>query len=251
MNTELERRQQIERDYHNKKYKDDDSSTSSVGVNPAYEYFQSVIDSIPQGKVLDFGCGDGWASMIMAKKGFDVYGIDISIELINRARKIAKEMNLTNFAHFDEMAGEDLKFEENYFDFVFGSAVLHHTDFNLALNNIHRVLKPGGKGLFIEPMNQNILLKIWRFLTPWRRSPTEKALTTCETNLIKYTFPAAKLNFFIFTSMFSAGLIKLFPHVSILNKLNLFLIRLDHHLINLFPFLGKYCAVVVIELIKD
>lgn len=248
---ELERRQQIEREYHNRKYKDNYSPESSGTVNSAYTYFQSLINQLPPGRVLDFGCGDGWVSIMLAKKGYDVYGIDISIELIKKARSIAKETNLSLNVRFEEMAGEDLKFQDNYFDAVFGSAVLHHTDFKLALDNIHRVLKPGGIGLFIEPLNQNILLKIWRILTPWRRSPTERALTLREINMIMNKFPPSRLHYFIFSSMLTKGLITIFPNINCFNKINTWFESIDDHLISRYPKLGKSCAVVVIELVKD
>ena len=96
------------------------------------------------------------------------------------------------------MPAEDLSLPENFFDLIAGSAILHHTDLNLAVQNIHRVLKPGGRAIFIEPMNQNIFLKIWRALTPWRRSTEERALTKRELTFIQSAFPEVKNNFFRF-----------------------------------------------------
>lgn len=250
MNEEIIHRQQIERDYHNNKYRFNTASQAPSLVNTAYDFYQSIIDRFEIGRVLDFGCGDGWVSINLARQGHDVYGIDISIELVNKARKWAEESGLSQKAHFEEMAGENLVFQKNYFDAVVGSAVLHHTDFEMALNSIYRVLKPGGTGLFIEPMNQNILLKIWRVLSPWRRSPAEKALTRNELNMITKVFPAARLNYFIFTSMFTKGLMTIFPNIKFVNKLNIMMERFDDFLIGHFPGLGKSCAVVVIELIK-
>lgn len=251
MNEDIMHRQQIERDYHNNKYKSDVAPSTLNLVNNAYAFYQSIIDRFTIGRILDFGCGDGWVSINLARQGHDVYGIDISIELVNKARKWAMELGLSQKTHFEEMAGENLVFQDNFFDTVVGSAVLHHTDFEMALSSIYRVLKPGGTGLFIEPMNNNILLKVWRILSPWRRSPTEKALTVNELNMIKNIFPAARLNYFIFTSMLTKGLMTIFPNINLFNKLNIMMENFDDILIRRFPGLGKSCAVVVIELVKD
>lgn len=251
MEEDLKLRQQIERDYHNTKYKSDAAPSSSGLVSTAYDFYQSIIDSFTIGIILDFGCGDGWVSIDLAHKGHEVYGIDISIELVNKARKWAEESGVSHKAHFEEMTGENLLYQDNFFDAVVGSAVLHHTDFELALNSIYRVLKPGGMGLFIEPMNQNIFLKIWRTLTPWRRSLAERALTIKEINMIRRRFPAARLNYFVFTSIFSVGLITIFPKSKLIGRINNVLEKVDEVLLNIFPKLGIYCAVVVIELVKD
>lgn len=251
MDINLERRQQIERNYHNSKYKNEVVASTSGQSNCAYDFYQGVIDRFSIGKILDFGCGNGWVSMSLAIHGHDVYGIDISGELINKARKWAQELGISHNTHFEEMTGEDLLFQDNLFDAVVGSAVLHHTDLEKALDGIHRVLKPGGTGIFIEPMNQNIVLKLWRALTPWRRSSTEKALTEPDLIMIREKFPLSKLRYFHFTSMISIGLSALLPNIQIIQKINPVLEKLDEVLIERFPMLETSCAVVVIELIKD
>jgi 2-polyprenyl-3-methyl-5-hydroxy-6-metoxy-1,4-benzoquinol methylase len=251
MNEELKSRQQIERDYYNKIYMVENASEHARTGGTAYEFFQRMIDQLPLGRILDFGSGDGWVSISMAQKGYDVYGIDISIELVNKSSNWAEELGISHKAHFEEMTGEDLKFQDNFFDAVIGSAVLHHTDIKLALNNIYRVLKSGGKGLFIEPMNQNLILKIWRLLTPWRRSPAERALTLKEIGMVMHRFPKARLYYFNLAAIFSIGLIALSPKNRLVQKLNMALEKFDRVLLKLFPKLNIYCAVVVIELVKE
>ena len=253
MNEGLAHRQQIERDYHNNRNKVADDRHVTVSMDFAdysYVFYMNLMGQFAHGRVLDFGCGDGWASIMLAKKGCNVYGIDISLEMINKARNMAQDLGLSHNAVFEEMAGEHLTFNDDFFDSVFGSAVLHHTDLDMALNGIHRVLKPGGTGLFIEPMNQNILLKMWRAVTPWRRSTAERALTLHEICLIREKFPAARFTYFNLFSIFSGGLIIIFPKSNLLRQINQVLQNVDEILVKRFPKLGRYCAVVVIELVK-
>jgi ubiquinone/menaquinone biosynthesis C-methylase UbiE len=149
------------------------------------------------------------------------------------------------------MPGENLTFSDNYFDLCLGSAILHHTDLNLAIKNIYRVLKPGGRAIFIEPLNQNLFLKCWRKLTPWRRSPAEKALINDDLKFIRELFPNAKFHFFTFSSILTEGVMIIFPNNRFVSSINRLLERFDNKLLNLFPSLGKYCAIVVLEINKD
>lgn len=251
MNDELISRQQIERDYHNSRNTMDDSGTVISSEGAAYSLFQRTVAQLGHGRVLDFGCGDGWVSMKLARQGYDVYGIDISSELIAKAQKWALELGVSHKTSFREMAGENLQFQENFFDAVIGSAVLHHTDFEMALNSIHRVLKPGGKAIFIEPLNQNVLLKAWRFLTPWRRSPAEKALTVREIEIVRRRFPLARLCYFNLTAILTVGLLVLLPDSRILHAMNKAFERFDNLILKYFPKLSIFCAVIVIELAKE
>lgn len=252
MGKKLSDRQRIEERYHDEKFRGSHISQSSGRHGDRfYEFFWEQLEDVAGLDILDFGCGDGWVSVKLAREGAKkVCGIDISSELIAKGRNWIEREGLASKISFEKMAGENLTFPDNSFDLVLGSAVLHHTDMDLAIRGIRRVLKPGARGLFIEPMNQNIFLKIWRKLTPWRRSPAEKALTNADLNFIKKVFPGAKFHFFGFIAIFSKGLIICSKKSKILHYFDNIFESIDHYLINVFPFLGKYCAVVVLELKK-
>ena len=66
-----------------------------------------------------------------------------------------------------------LKFENNFFDLIVGNGILHHLDPEKALTSVHKVLKPGGRVIFFEPLADNPLLKLFRFLTPKARTIDE------------------------------------------------------------------------------
>lgn len=252
INLQLSERQRIEQEYHDAKYNGNLIQTDyNFREEIYYRFFWEQIGDVSGLKILDFGCGNGWVSIQLAKKGAKkVYGIDISGELIKKGNMWVENEGFSSKIDLKKMPGEKLVFPGEFFDLILGSAILHHTEIELALKSIFRVLKPEGRGIFIEPLNQNIFLRIWRLLTPWRRSPTEKALTNKDLNLIQSIFPNSKLNYFLFTSIFSEGLTLLFPKCKTLIYFNILLEKIDNRLLKALPFWGKYCAVVVLELKK-
>ncbi len=69
-------------------------------------------------KVLDLGCGDGTTAVPEAKRGADVLGVDIAVNLVAAGNKRAQEMGLSNlkFQEGDASNLEGLK--DASFDFV-------------------------------------------------------------------------------------------------------------------------------------
>lgn len=68
-----------------------------------------------QTKFLDIPCGTGRHSVLLAKKGFDVVGIDISPPCLNAARKKAKNLENVHFLHGNILNLEKFK---NHFPFL-------------------------------------------------------------------------------------------------------------------------------------
>ncbi|MBN2259698.1 MAG: methyltransferase domain-containing protein [Clostridiales bacterium] len=100
---------------------------------------------LPKGsKILDVGCGSGNFSIKLAKMGFKVTGIDLSVDMLKVAREKAKSENVE--IDFLQMNVYDLKFENQSFDGVFSMAAFEFIpDSSRALDEMMRVLKIGGQ----------------------------------------------------------------------------------------------------------
>lgn len=94
-------------------------------------------------RVLEIGCGAGSSSIAFALDGAEVTASDLTEEAV-RITKAKFEM-LGLDGDVVQADAENLPFEDNSFDVVFSSGVLHHTpDTQKAIDEIFRVLKPGG-----------------------------------------------------------------------------------------------------------
>jgi SAM-dependent methyltransferase len=97
----------------------------------------------PGAKVLDVACGTGVAALTAARGGAHAQGIDLTPELIQRARENAALMRID--ATFEEGDAEALPFADATFDVVisqFGHIFAPRPDVTIA--QMLRVLKPGG-----------------------------------------------------------------------------------------------------------
>jgi SAM-dependent methyltransferase len=101
----------------------------------------------PDGRTLDNGCGTG--RLLQKIKAENVVGLDISSEMLRRARSYSDALILGN--------SQELPFHDSSFDTVFCRSLLHHLPQPWkAVEEIARVLRPGGEVVFIDT-NTSIL----------------------------------------------------------------------------------------------
>jgi len=97
-------------------------------------------------KVLEIGCGLGTDGAQFAEAGADYTGVDLTEAAVELARKRFELFNLTG--KFQTADAENLDFPDASFDLVYSHGVLHHTpDTGKAVQEIHRVLRPGGRAV--------------------------------------------------------------------------------------------------------
>ncbi|MCY0900573.1 MAG: methyltransferase domain-containing protein [Firmicutes bacterium] len=110
--------------------------------------FVDFIGIAPGMQVLEIGCGDGILTVdghLAARVGPTgrVIAIDPSMSMLLRAQKKAREADL-GWVEFLQGRVEELPFADGTFDVVIAAAVLHLTDIPRALQEMRRVVRPGG-----------------------------------------------------------------------------------------------------------
>ena len=145
----------------------------------AWEYAFHLLGDARGQRVLDLGCGAGECTTLVASHGGRVTALDISTDLLAMTRI------RTTMDHVDDTVAplcgsvHAIPLASASVDVVFGMAVLHHVDLALAAAEVHRVLKPGGRAIFTEPIRNSRMLAAVRGLIPYRQpdvSPFERPL---------------------------------------------------------------------------
>jgi SAM-dependent methyltransferase len=130
----------------------------------------------PGADVLECGCHHGaLARLLVPLQPRSLVGIDISPKAIDEARAVCGGP-----AEYRVMDAAALTFPADSFDLVMGRAILHHVDFERALAGVHRVLRPGGHAVFVEPLRGNPAAKLFRALTPKARTEDEAPLSAAQ-----------------------------------------------------------------------
>ncbi len=170
-------------------------------INNMNEDFNSMIKKNALGSViLDYGCGTGiFSERVSNNKPKKIFGIDISEVSIDKAKKRAKEFKFD--AEFKVDNCEKTSFNDNSFDIVFGSGIIHHLVIEKSLNEINRILKPNGKFIFMEPLGTNPFINFYRKVTPSSRSRDEHPLINKDLKFIKNRFKDMKVKYYGFMTL--------------------------------------------------
>jgi len=103
---------------------------------------------LSEGKVLDAGTGPGTLAREIARRQprLQVYGIDLSEDMIRLAREHAKREQLEERVHFAIGDVAHLPYPDHYFDLVVSTISMHHWyELEQPLRDLYRVLRPGGR----------------------------------------------------------------------------------------------------------
>lgn len=96
-------------------------------------------------RVLDIGCGQGWAVFDAAKQGANAYGLDLSTELLLKARGHQARIPVELQSFFVLGDSANAPFAPAVFDLIICTELIEHTtETDATLAEIQRVLKPGG-----------------------------------------------------------------------------------------------------------
>jgi len=193
-------------------------------------------------RVLELGCGPGDYTIMLARRGAQVTAIDIAPAGLQITRRRAQYNGVATNVQVSWMAAETLTFPAQTFDHVVGFGLLHHASPATLGPEVRRVLRPGGRALFREPLGTNPLLQFAREHLPYRhkqRSLNENPLDYGDIRQVGQHFKATRVREFYLLSMISraVGGEMSFP----------FLWALDELLIQRVPPVRRWCRYALIE----
>lgn len=192
--------------------------------------------------VLELGCGPGDYTVMLARRGAQVTAIDIAPASLGITRRRAEASGLAQAVQIQWMAAETLAFPAETFDWVVGFGLLHHADPSALAPEVRRVLRPGGRVLFREPLAANPVLQFVREHLPYRakyRSFNEHRLDYSQLKAVGRHFRTMRIREFYLFSMISraVGGERSFP----------LLWALDEFLIRHVPPVRRWCRYVLVE----
>ncbi|MCS7044797.1 MAG: methyltransferase domain-containing protein [Gemmataceae bacterium] len=189
-------------------------------------------------RVLDLGCGHGMAAVVLARRGAQVTGLDLSAGYLAEAQRRAVANGVA--VSWLVADAQRLPFADAAFDAIWGNAVLHHLDLDRAGAELRRVLRPDGIGVFCEPWGENPLLAWARRRLPY----PGKSRTADEAPLDGRGLDQLRRHF---ASLVVEGH-QLLARVGRLIGPQPWLTRIDARLLRHAPGLWRWCRYVVIEL---
>lgn len=221
-----------EKEFHNARFSGAQGSQPNskyyLALELWYQDYVSRIEALAARNILEVGSGTESLALQLESANFEFSSIDISEEAIAFAQR---NIRLPQ-ARFSVDDAHRMQFATGSFDLAIGRGILHHLDIPTACAEIKRVLKPGGRIVFGEPLDCNVLINLYRKLTPQIRSRDEQPLSREALRLLRTQFGELDIRYYGFLTLGPAILGLRSPR---------FLHRLDSFLLNTLG-LGRFLA---------
>jgi len=251
----MEQRKEKEISYYNKAAnnwlkkdinKNIDIDNCNIEIFSSYKFCKDWLKKNiePKIKFLDYGCGHGMHLVLPAKLNAQVYGIDLSENSLEIAKKRIKKEGIKKQIKLIKMDCESLNFPDNYFDIIWDGGTLSSLDVEKSFAELKRVLSPQGKIIGIETFGHNPLANLKRWINKKMGRRTSWAISHIIKNkdlkTAKKYFKIENIYYFHLCSMFVFP----FTRFSFGKKLFRFFDKIDYFLLKI-PFLKKYAFKVV------
>ena len=179
---------------------------------PGQKKLVSMLECTPKDKVLEIGIGTGTSYKYYPMET-EVTGIDISPDMLEKAKKNIRKHNLQN-KNVIMMNGEQLKFEDNSFDKVVGMYVVSVTQNpNLLIKEMKRVCKPNGDIYLVNHFSFETDSKFMKIL--------EKGLMPVSKYLgWRPYFPFSEFNAYAKLNVKSISKVNIFDYWGIIHAIN-------------------------------
>jgi ubiquinone/menaquinone biosynthesis C-methylase UbiE len=200
-------------------------------------------------RVLDLACGVGYSTQELAGRGAWVFPLDLSAQGLRKTLQRLDRASLTDKVAAVRSSVEQLPFATESIEAVFAQNFLMHVNPEIVGREVWRVLKPGGRAVFVEPLAHHPLVKLYRTLFSSYKGIKPKWSSREDLKLLGQPFSYTKTSGFYFLSaLASVGFIQ--KRNWLLKPSFAVLCSLDRLLLKVTPGLEKYTWVSVTELVK-
>jgi ubiquinone/menaquinone biosynthesis C-methylase UbiE len=221
---------------------------------PEHQWIRKQLGDIRGKTVLDLGCGAGEAAVWFAKQGAVVTASDLSSEFLALVQRVAGLHGTQLQTHHAD--ADRLDFPDNTFDIVYAGNVLHHVDMDKTLQQISRIMRPGGTLVTWDPLRHNPVINVYRRMAMPVRTEDEHPLHIKDVATFKKMFTDVRYDCFWFSTLWIFLRFYLIERIhpskerywkkvikeherltKIYNRWG----KLDRFILGCLPFLKRYC----------
>lgn len=211
-----------------------------------YRYLFDRLGEVSGKRLLELCCGNGYLAVYFARRGAWLAGVDISKVAIEHAHARAEANHCCDRLTFLRGSAHQLPFDRHVFDFAISNSAHHLPDWESLGREVHRVLKPGGRAVFVEPLGHNWFFQFVRRHPFYQTlaSPDERGHGVRLEDVKRFGRPFRECRVqgkhFFFTAK------RAIHHRGTLRALN----AADQFLFRCFPSLERWASVGIIEAVK-
>lgn len=167
--------------------------TGSTSPEPAW--IAARLGDLRGRKVLELGSGAGEGAVYFALQGAEVTATDLSPGMLEVVERVAAHHGVA--VHTQVASATDLSgFPDQSFDVVYAANLLHHVDIPACLDEVRRVLKPGGQAAFWDPVAYNPAINVYRGMAADVRTDDEHPLRRDDMRYFRDRFASVEKRFF-------------------------------------------------------
>jgi len=216
-------------------------------LSPEQVYAYQEIGELKDKKVLEIGAGIGVNALILSEIGANVFALDISRGRLRLLNMLAERFDFKRRINPCIMPAELMGFEDNSFDVVYTKSVLIHLDLEKVIPEIYRVLKKGGKAVFVEPLKFHPIVNLYRrFFGPKEWRTLAKYFSVKSIEEVGREFDNFYHKEFFLFSFFSFLWQFKFKDVNRFVKSIDRWHKIDRFLLKIVPFLNRFCWMSVL-----
>lgn len=141
---------------------------------PENRFIMNWLGDVRGLRVLDLGCGAGEAAVYFALRGAEVTAVDLSADMLEVARRVARRYGVT--VRCRQQNAELLDFGDGSFDVIYAANLLHHVNTDRCLAEVCRLLTPEGRFVCWDPLRHNPIINLYRRMAVAVRTEDESPL---------------------------------------------------------------------------